>query len=55
MVMQLTEINNMTKRNLAVLENTNAAVGQVSGDTKEILSSKITFRSSPGWDIECFC
>jgi hypothetical protein len=53
--MQITEINNVTKQNLAVSENTNAAVGQISGDTKEILSSKISFRSSVAWDIARFC
>ncbi|KAH7087293.1 hypothetical protein FB567DRAFT_591977 [Paraphoma chrysanthemicola] len=38
MAMQITEINDVTKQNLAVSENTNTVVGQISGDTKEILS-----------------
>jgi hypothetical protein len=52
--MQITEINDVTKQNLAVSENTNAAVGQISGDTKEILSSRISFCSSLAWAIACF-
>jgi hypothetical protein len=55
MAMQITEINNVTKQSLAVSETTNAAVGQIAGDAKEILSSKISFRSSPTWDMACFC
>ncbi|KAH7074344.1 hypothetical protein BKA63DRAFT_312072 [Paraphoma chrysanthemicola] len=38
MAMQITEINDVTKHNLAVSENTNTVVGQICGDTKEILS-----------------
>jgi hypothetical protein len=52
--MQITEINNVTKQNLTVSEDTNAAAGKTSGDTKEILSSKINFRSRPAWNIAYF-
>jgi hypothetical protein len=52
--MQITEINSVTKQNLAVSETTNAAVGQIAGDAKEILSSKISSHSSPTWAIACF-
>jgi hypothetical protein len=39
MAMQVTEINDTTKRNLAVAEDTRAVVGENAQDTKEILSS----------------
>jgi hypothetical protein len=47
MAMQITEINNVTKQRLAVSETTNAAVGQIAGDAKEILSSKIILPFEP--------
>lgn len=41
MATQVTEINNATKQNLAVAEDTNATVGHISSDTREILSSEV--------------